>query len=293
MNSRPLVIVHGNCMDGFTAGWIAWKHFDLEPEDVVHAAHGSDPPYQLALNRDVFVFDFSYPREKLLQLHAVANRLEVHDHHASAERDLDGLPFCTFDMTRSGAGLAWDRLKNTRRPWLVDYVEDRDLWRNSLPAIREVTMVVQATPRTFPDWSHLASRPLIEVQKHGLPMLEHMAVYCEDALRLVTTCQLDGVEFPCMNVPFHGISDALNLYLERHPEAPAVVGWHQSADGVFRISLRSRGALDVSRVAARFGGGGHPGAAGFQLDRPPSVAPVWSDTTLRARAGRAWRRLVG
>ena len=34
---------------------------------------------------------------------------------------------------------------------------------------------------------------------------------------------------------------------------------------VVRISLRSRGSVDVRKVAASFGGGGHPNAAGCTI----------------------------
>lgn len=37
-------------------------------------------------------------------------------------------------------------------------------------------------------------------------------------------------------------------------------------DGVWRVSLRSRGGVDVGAVAARFGGGGHAAAAGFTTE---------------------------
>jgi phosphoesterase RecJ-like protein len=43
-------------------------------------------------------------------------------------------------------------------------------------------------------------------------------------------------------------------------------------DGRFRVSLRSKGGVDVSKVAARFGGGGHECASGCSLDGPLSVA---------------------
>jgi len=40
---------------------------------------------------------------------------------------------------------------------------------------------------------------------------------------------------------------------------------------VFRFSLRANGQADVAEVAARFGGGGHKGAAGFELEGEPEV----------------------
>jgi len=39
-------------------------------------------------------------------------------------------------------------------------------------------------------------------------------------------------------------------------------------DGRVRVSLRSKGALDVARVAERFGGGGHECASGCSVDGP-------------------------
>src|SRR5580704_8918947 len=43
-------------------------------------------------------------------------------------------------------------------------------------------------------------------------------------------------------------------------------------DGRFRVSLRSKGQLDVAAVAERFGGGGHACASGCSLDGPLSAA---------------------
>ena len=40
----------------------------------------------------------------------------------------------------------------------------------------------------------------------------------------------------------------------------------------FRVSLRSKGAVDVAQIAEIFGGGGHKCASGFSIDGPLSVA---------------------
>lgn len=42
----------------------------------------------------------------------------------------------------------------------------------------------------------------------------------------------------------------------------------ESANGRIKVSLRSRGAIDVSEIAAKFGGGGHKMAAGAHLPGP-------------------------
>jgi bifunctional oligoribonuclease and PAP phosphatase NrnA len=48
--------------------------------------------------------------------------------------------------------------------------------------------------------------------------------------------------------------------------------FREMADGRYRVSLRSKGRLNVATVAERFGGGGHECASGCSLDGPLSVA---------------------
>ncbi|HNU83588.1 MAG TPA: bifunctional oligoribonuclease/PAP phosphatase NrnA [Thermoanaerobaculia bacterium] len=61
-----------------------------------------------------------------------------------------------------------------------------------------------------------------------------------------------------------------------HPRSIAGVAatalFKELGDGRWKISLRSRGSLDVERIAQGFGGGGHRNAAGCTLDGPlPAV----------------------
>lgn len=51
-------------------------------------------------------------------------------------------------------------------------------------------------------------------------------------------------------------------------EIQTVAFFKEIAPGSYRISMRSKGDVDVNSVAARFGGGGHANAAGCSLDGP-------------------------
>ena len=44
--------------------------------------------------------------------------------------------------------------------------------------------------------------------------------------------------------------------------------FEQKADGGLKVSLRSKGRVNVSTLASEFGGGGHPGAAGINFTKP-------------------------
>ena len=161
-NKTPLCIYHGNCADGFTAAWAVRKALG-EDVEFFPGVYQSSPPD--VANRHVVLVDFSYKRPVLDEMAGSANSILILDHHKTAADDLAGYqvpfgnswrrhldninqdvcegcagrPYALFDMERSGAQLAWDFFhEGTKRPNLVDYVADRDLWQFRLPLSREV-----------------------------------------------------------------------------------------------------------------------------------------------------------
>ena len=110
LKDEPVVVIyHSGCYDGFCAAWIFWRQFPKA--EFVPANYGDDPPD--VRGKSVFVVDFSYPRETLLRMNEESSSLVVLDHHRTAQKDLEGLDFCTFDMTKSGGRLAWEFIYGT------------------------------------------------------------------------------------------------------------------------------------------------------------------------------------
>jgi len=298
-NERPpLIIYHGNCPDGFTAAWIAARSYRDEGRsaELFAGAYGQDPPYDKAAGRDVCVVDFSYPREKLEKLYTAAlgqsismgqnasvfeGSLIVLDHHKTAEADLRGLNYCIFDMERSGAGLTWDWLyPGSDRPWIVDYVEDRDLWRFKLPDSRDVSLFIRTAPYTLEAWDAMAALRVEDVIGIARGCKRYLDHYIQDALRNLYTVdeyswvgdgdKTDGakalhyVKFSAVNVSYTGVSDVLEASLKQ-TGYPMALAWHVARDGQINCSLRSDATFDCSLFARAHGGGGHAQASGFRL----------------------------
>lgn len=76
-----------------------------------------------------------------------------------------------------------------------------------------------------------------------------------------------------------GDSEGLIDYPRSIAGVDLVALFRELEEGGYKVSLRSRGAFDVERIARRHGGGGHKNAAGFSLDG--SRAQVF-ETTVRS-----------
>jgi uncharacterized protein len=266
---KPLVVYHASCVDGFTAAWCAWL---LYGDDAEYRPMHYGEPIDLVdvVDRDVLIVDFSFPRHVLLAIQPVAKSLHVLDHHKTAQADLEGLDFCTFDMFRSGAGLAWDVLHEGKlRPPLIDYVEDRDLWIWKLSYSRVVSEYIALMKREFPAWTvlaHLIRDNFQGVVEKGEVALLVTEQYVGNLAQRAGTMVLDGHTVPIVNTTF-AVSELVGKLAE---SALFAVGWFERQDGKCVYSLRSRGSggADVSEIAKKYGGGGHRNAAGFTTDRP-------------------------
>lgn len=267
---KPLVLYHSNCYDGFTAAWAVWKAFGNEA-DYKPVQYGSEPPDEAA-GRRVIIVDFSYPRAMLDRLSLVATRIEVYDHHKTAEADLaywaDEAPETRrviFDMARSGAGIAWDYFHvGLPRPTLVNYVEDRDLWRWALPQSREVSDFIRSWPYDFETWNAVAfelEHHLEDAKKAGACIRRTTETRVKAIARHARLMKFNGIEIPVVNCSwdFSEIGEEI-----AHHSAGQVGGYYfDRADGKRQWGFRATGDFDCSELCKSFGGGGHKGAAGF------------------------------
>jgi phosphoesterase RecJ-like protein len=57
----------------------------------------------------------------------------------------------------------------------------------------------------------------------------------------------------------------------RSKEVRVSIFFKQNSEGLWRCSLRSKGPIDVARIARSYGGGGHRTAAGFKCARPTAA----------------------
>lgn len=279
---KPLVIYHANCWDGFCAAWVARKALgDIE---AFPAHYGAPPPD--CRGRNVYVLDFSYPREVMLRLFREALTVVVLDHHKTAQAALDGivdqyisspvnlanpaetLPQIVFDMEHSGGRLAWRHFAHEKSwltnlaPWLVDYTEDRDLWRHALDGTHEINAALRSYPLDFELWDQFEKkdpRSTFYYEGAAIRRAERAIVYSH--VRNARTVEMDGHRVKAVNatVLFSEIAGELAK------DAPFGACYFDRQDGKRQWSLRSdENGVDVSAISKSHGGGGHAHAAGYE-----------------------------
>ena len=280
MNTKKSMVIYHTyadkpCHDGFTAAWIARKYL---PEDTVFIAAKYGDPAPDVTDMDVYVLDFSFPRAVLLRMNEQATHLVVLDHHATAQRELEGLDFCQFSTERSGAMMAWDYFAEDGEPLdtcprLVKYVQDRDLWEWKLEHSKEVSAYLQTLDTTFDNWTRAAFMVDFRfetVLAQGEATLRYINQYVQGMKKNAYLVSFEGYKVPMVNAPKFSNSELLGELARKYPFA---ISWLKRSDGLYEYSLRTRGGgVDVGELASRmtYGehkGGGHANAAGFVLDR--------------------------
>lgn len=258
-NPPDIVLYHADCLDGFGAAWAIWKKFPGARFQAVQ--HGCPPPHDLKDQRVVIV-DFSYPRPVLERMAEETKELLVLDHHITAEKALDGLPYAYFDQSKSGAVLSWEWAHGTEPPWLLQHIQDKDLWTWALPGSREINAALASYPFDFNLWDGFSKNTL---EQEGRAILRY-----EHELVGKLAAQAVMVEFQGVVVPSVQSAVLTSQIGERlSPHHPFCLIWHDR-DGRRYFSMRSRpDGTDVGAIAASFGGGGHTHAAGFSVPLGP------------------------
>ena len=274
---RTYVLYHGNCFDGMCSAWILSKvypdatfipmTYDMKALDVVQK-------HDITGEHRVVMVDFSFKREEMIWLNGVGELL-VLDHHKTAEKELEGLPFAKFDMNESGASLAWKYyFPEEPIPSLVKFIADRDLWKFELDNSDKINSYIQSYPMTLEDYDMLYKElELAEGYWHAVAVGEGINRYKKTMVE--TMCKnaqlrnIGGYLVPVVNASmlFSEVGEWLcNNFIMPTGELPNFGAYYfdRVVDGIRQWGMRSRNEFDVSLVAKMYGGGGHKNAAGFQ-----------------------------
>ena len=272
------VIYHAKCSDGFGAAWSAWKLLGNKA-DYFAAIHG-DPPLNVR-GKNVAILDFSYSNKILKEMIQEADSLIVLDQHKSAMVELHDIPNAQFDMSHSGARLAWDFFHPGKEPpKFINYIEDRDLWKWELPYSKEFSAAFDMVPFDFEEFEKFEDDSTFDdACKRGSYILAYSKTVVKKVADQATLRTWNGKKVYIVNSS-HWMSE---IGSRLSPECDFAVIWYFDHERQkYRVSLRSfHEDTDVSEIAKRFGGGGHKKAAGFTLSKKEHIDDIFTPDIIR------------
>ncbi len=263
MKKKILVLYHKNCLDGFGGALAAWKKFGNKAEYV--AVNPETLPEKFPADRRIYAIDVSYSVAIQKKLRGKNESLVVLDHHAGMASDTGYFPENIFDNGHSGAVIAWRYFHPRKRtPKLLHHIEDIDLWKWRMRGTREIISALALLDYDFPAWEKFLKdvenpRKRKSIVRDGKLLSSYEKKIIERLVESAAKVSFEGMKVLCVNSPVLN-SEIANELVKKAP--PVGIVWAQKGDAT-RVSLRSDGTVDVSKLAKKHGGGGHIKASGF------------------------------
>ncbi len=277
------IVYHEACPDGIASLWCA-NYYKMI--DKVYPCRAGKNPTQDLTGLNILFVDICPQLDYLLELVKIAKYVVILDHHKSAETmindnkdkfsEIDNLHII-FDMTKSGCQITWDYFFDDKpRPFFIDYIGDRDLWLWKLPKSKEINMAIYKL-NYINRLSELLENP------------EEKIKYLEEIGNIFVSSENEQIEIGIKNAidaKFNYEDKTYRIWLggNINPQLRSEFGnllcdkefndntlpdfaaiWqYDPLDDNFWISFRGNKnrSPDLSVITSKYGGGGHPMAAG-------------------------------
>ena len=209
--------------------------------------------------RPVYIVDFSFPAKVMGDIKSQAKEVLWFDHHATSVEIQKELGWGLVDLSECGSTLTWRELfPGEDPPPILGYIKDKDLWQWKLEGSRAVSEALADLFRGnfFEKLLEVDPRSLIK-QGEGLMLRKKERV--DEIVNRGFETILDSHRAYAANC--HGDTSDVGERINKDLGFPVAVMFHHNGKKWVH-ALRST-AVDVSKIAQKFGGGGHPQAAGF------------------------------
>jgi nanoRNase/pAp phosphatase (c-di-AMP/oligoRNAs hydrolase) len=268
-----ILIYHDRCSDGFGSRW-AFETKYKDSMEYVPMSHGDALNVDIT-DREVYIADFSFPRNQIIDMKKKARDLILIDHHLSAKKDLYDLPYCKIDLTKSGAVLSWMYTRGLETdddvPQILKFVQDRDLYAFTIPDTELFMCALDSNGFDINIWSDIdknirdpEKRKSFIEQGHAISKYKKQAVEMAKKTKHLVT--IDGhTMWACNSKTLHSFVATSMLMESEYNIACAYFFDGKKYIMSLRSSDKKEKTPDVSLIAGKFGGGGHRNAAGFSL----------------------------
>ncbi len=275
-----MLCLHHDDADGLCAGAIVRRRFG-DAVELHEIDYGRPIPWdKIEAAATVIITDFSLPKDAMLKIYEAKGENFIWiDHHISAIKEMSDFENIAGlrALDRAACVLTWQYFfPELDAPAAVLFIGDRDIWQFDYPQTRAFSEGLSAEDTAANNdvlWDALLSNDQDLVQR----LLEKGEILLQARLEQIAhyvdsygfELDFNGYRTLLVNLPSNG---DIGHYICQAGYDLAYVYRDDFQDGqIFtKVTLYSE-SVDVSKLAKRYGGGGHKGAAGFRFLRSGNI----------------------
>lgn len=279
---KIVAFYHRGDLDGVSSGAIIDRMFKDQDLTLIGVEYG-DKINETELTKDadiVYVVDYTFePFDRMIKLHKSKNLIWI-DHHKSSLQHTQLHPELKFkgvlgDNTKSAVELAWEYFyPGIKVPYAITQISLFDTWQHNYnPDILNFYTGVEAKCKMNPKseiWNELFYTVTnIENIQNTIEIGQSIRDYytMKDAAYAFDHAfetEFEGYKAIVINIGFPGSIKFKSVY---NPEKHDImIGFSRRANHYWKFSVYSdKNNVDCSAICKKYGGGGHKGAAGFEI----------------------------
>jgi len=272
-----LVLYHSNCLDGLFSAWVSYLKLKNKA-DYLAFNYSDYQKLKEIKNKKIYLLDLSLPKKVIFKLKENKNYLILIDHHLSSELILDLFNEKIFNPNHSGCILTFSYFFKKKKIFkILKYIEDIDLWRFSLKDSSKIFSYLEAIEDLdFKKINQLAKKIEDKNQrkliiKNGEIIEKYKNSLIKKAEEKAFLVNFEGYEVLACN-SFCLFSEIGNYLVKKNP--PFSIIFYYNNNGL-RVSLRGDGSLNLSKIAEKYGGGGHFSVASFLWSKNKKQKEPW------------------
>lgn len=290
-----VVVYHESCSDGIASMWSVRRHLPNIQVESCKAGCVYKMDFDIFVNKRIIFVDICPKMDTLYAISAIAKWVTILDHHKSSidnyENYHDNKKSCLgqihnnieiyFDITRAGCQMTWDYFNvsispNKTRPWFLNYIADRDLWKWELEYSKEYNTAFYDLKYLTADNINLlyemSDKKKEELKEYGISAVTKFNNKINECCMESNIATVDKYKCWILSCDYAYRSDVGNKMSMlpfpdgTMPDFTAI--WTRDPKSNDKwISLRNVSDLDLTIVCKIFDdkGGGHPRAAGFTI----------------------------
>lgn len=229
-------------------------------------------PHNKIQKDEIVIFtDYCASKEDIKKILSKTKEVYLIDHHISTIEDLKEFKLKGIqDINYASCELMWKFCKGEKEiPKYIKMLGDFDCWREDKEEGYKLALALQTFDLNpdSPIWG-MAKSKLNTLLTVGGAIYQYIQKEFKDKQDKIFSLKFEGLDCLAINHNDRGA-----WCFESHPDKDkkdALLSFHWDGNGNYSISLYAvKDGVDVSKIAKKYGGGGHVKAAGFRSKELP------------------------